>query len=249
MKGEEGRDVATYGSKGSDGENRKDFVGSKMNASFRHSSLFDPVLCEVVYHWFTSPGDKILDPFAGGCVGGIVAGAMGREYTGIELRPEQVAANREQAKRILSNQFYPEWIEGDSVKKILTLTGPFDLIFSCPPYGDLEKYSELEGDISNMSYSDFLDCYSKIIRRACGKLKPGGYAVFVVGEFRDKKTGVYRGFVQDTIFAFCKAGMEYYNEIILYTSLGTAGLRADTGMKNKKIVKVHQNVLVFRKGE
>ena len=38
------------------------------------TSIFDPVLCEVIYHWFTkSKWSKILDPFAGGSVRGIVA--------------------------------------------------------------------------------------------------------------------------------------------------------------------------------
>ena len=64
------------------------------------TSIFDPVLCELAYLWFCPPGGKVLDPFAGGSVRGIVAAKLGRKYTGIELRKEQVDANREQAARI-----------------------------------------------------------------------------------------------------------------------------------------------------
>ena len=60
------------------------------------TSVFDPVLCEIIYRWFTAPGGEILDPFAGGSVRGITAAALGRNYHGLELRPEQVAANEEQ---------------------------------------------------------------------------------------------------------------------------------------------------------
>ena len=30
------------------------------------TSIFDPVLCELMYLWFTNPGDMIIDPFSGG---------------------------------------------------------------------------------------------------------------------------------------------------------------------------------------
>ena len=36
-------------------------------------SVFDPVLCELMYYWFSFDKAKILDPFAGGSVRGIIA--------------------------------------------------------------------------------------------------------------------------------------------------------------------------------
>ena len=59
------------------------------------TSIFDPVLCELAYRWFTPPAAHILDPFAGGSVRGIVAAKLGRRYTGIDLRAEQIAGSRE----------------------------------------------------------------------------------------------------------------------------------------------------------
>jgi hypothetical protein len=59
-------------------------------------SIFDPVLCEVAYRWFSPPGGKVLDPFAGGSVRGVVAGVLGRQYTGIDLSEKQLVANRSQ---------------------------------------------------------------------------------------------------------------------------------------------------------
>jgi hypothetical protein len=60
------------------------------------TSIFDPVLCELAYRWFCGADGEILDPFSGGSVRGIVAAWLGRNYTGIDLRREQVVANREQ---------------------------------------------------------------------------------------------------------------------------------------------------------
>ena len=75
------------------------------------------------------------------------------------------------------------------------------------------------------------------------------FAVFVVGEVRNRRGGYY-GFVQDTIAAFQDAGLTYYNEAVLLTSIGSNAMRA-SGMFNasRKLAKGHQNVLVFAKGE
>lgn len=78
------------------------------------TSVFDPVLCELAYRWFCPPGGLILDPFAGGSVRGIVASKLGRKYLGIDLRAEQIEANRQQAKTI-GGKPKPKWIEGDAV--------------------------------------------------------------------------------------------------------------------------------------
>jgi len=71
-----------------------------------------------------------------------------------------------------------------------------------------------------------------------------GSEIFI--QIRNNKVD-YIGFVPDTIKAMEDAGLKYYNECIYLNSIGTASLRADKYMRNKKIVKVHQNVLVFRK--
>jgi DNA modification methylase len=101
----------------------------------RQPSIFDPVLCETIYQWFAVPSGSILDPFAGGSVRGIVAEEMGYKYTGIDLSKEQIEANKKQSDK-------PKWINGNSLEILPTLNEDFDFLFSCPPYFDLEVYSE-----------------------------------------------------------------------------------------------------------
>lgn len=210
-------------------------------------SVFDPALCEVLYHWFCEDGGSILDPFAGGSVRGIVANYLGYKYTGIDIRQEQVDSNREQAMDILPIENQPQWYVGDSNKLLDdNWQTKFDMVMSCPPYADLEVYSDLEGDISNKPYNQFLELYESIIEKSCKLLKNGGYACFVVGEVRDKN-GFYIGFVPDTIKAFEKCGMKFYNEAILLNAIASASMRANGNMKSQKLVKVHQNILVFKK--
>ena len=212
----------------------------------KYTSIFDPALCEILYHWFCVDGKEILDPFAGGSVRGIVANYLGFKYTGIDIRQEQIDSNREQGLDILDTENQPNWYVGDSNEVLNDFNKEFDFVFSCPPYADLEVYSDLEGDISNMPYIEFMKAYEEIIAKSCNLLKSGGYACFVVGEVRDKK-GNYIGFVPDTINAFRKCGMNYYNEGILLNPIASASMRANGNMKTQKLVKVHQNILIFKK--
>jgi len=218
----------------------------KENNTASYVSIFDPALCEVLYKWFCVDGLEILDPFAGGSVRGIVANKLGYKYTGIDIRQEQIDSNREQAIEILNVDNQPNWYVGDSNEVLDGFTKTFDFVFSCPPYADLEVYSDLKGDISNMPYIEFMNAYESIINKSCKLLKVGGYACFVVGEVRDKK-GNYIGFVPDTIRAFEKCGMKFYNEAILLNAIASASMRANGNMKSQKLVKVHQNILIFKK--
>ena len=214
-------------------------------------SIFDPVLCELAYTWFSPVGGVILDPFAGGSVRGVVASKLGRQYIGHELRPEQVASNRQQGNDICSDdETPPAWIEGDSRNIDKTCHDvEADFIFSCPPYADLEVYSDNPQDISTLDYSDFKQAYFEIIKKACDRLKNDRFACFVVGEVRDKK-GNYYDFVGDTVQAFRDAGLEYYNEAILVTPVGTVGMQTSRNFPiGRKFGKVHQNVLIFVKGD
>lgn len=248
MRGEHivGHSANTFGAYG------KDDDVSRRNAAAQPqsgTSIFDPVLCELAYKWFCPKGGRILDPFSGGSVRGIVAAKLGFDYVGIDLRPEQITANEEQAASICSGGKSPVWKVGDS-KDIATLTeGEFDLVFSCPPYGDLEVYSENESDLSTMSHSNFIEAYRLIIKASVRVLADDRFACFVVGDFRDKD-GFYRNFVSDTIQAFQDAGAKLYNEAVLVTAVGSLPIRCgrqfDSG---RKLGKTHQNVLCFFKGQ
>lgn len=73
----------------------------KMAETLTGTSVFDPVLCELAYRWFSPADGQVLDPFAGGSVRGIIAAMLGREYRGVDLREEQIEANIAQAGLIL----------------------------------------------------------------------------------------------------------------------------------------------------
>lgn len=427
---------------------KTDEVSQKIAAAQEHTgtSIFDPVLCELAYRWFCPPGGKILDPFAGGSVRGIVAAKLGRHYTGVDLRAEQIAANERQAVAIgarpapatvdvkisaamarlefngcdpeyirttchasccdsstsptgtmisihpdenaaivarggrvelgllqprpgekkcpfkdtgthlcglhftpdkpfgciaspftlndnntliVRNRYKllkcyddgrkipayhafraslalifgdseterivahfdagggdvvatmpiahfrklkindetkkghapaeyepatdwvpPTWVVGDS-KDVATLApGEYDFVFSCPPYGDLEVYSDNPADLSTMDYAAFKAAYFHIIRESVAMLKPNRFACFVVGDFRYGPHGLYRNFPMHTIQAFEEAGAFLHNEAVLVTAIGSLPIRVGRQfVAGRKFGKTHQNVLVFIKGD
>ena len=221
-------------------------LAEKKGANIPGVSIFDPVLCEVVYNWFSNKGGVVFDPFAGGSVRGVVAEMLGRRYIGIDLSEKQIDANQINADRL---GVCPAWHCDDSRNADKYIPDDSaDLVFSCPPYHNLERYSTHPLDLSNMNYSDFLDAYRDIISISCRKLKENRFAVFVVGDIRDSK-GAYRDFVSDTKRIFRDNGLCLYNDIVLLNQLCTAPMRAGAPFsRNRKVAKVHQNVLVFYKG-
>jgi hypothetical protein len=217
------------------------------------ASIFDPVLCELIYRWFCPPGGQVLDPFAGGSVRGIVASKLARAYLGIDLSPDQVAANELQARAICLEPPAPRWLVGDSRALAALLPAGFeaDLVFSCPPYMALERYSDDPRDLSTMTPEAFLADYAAIIAASVARLKADRFACFVVGDVRESDGGgFYHGFVSQTAASFAAAGARLYNEAILITAVGSLPLRVRAHFEGaRKLGKAHQNVLVFCKGD
>lgn len=246
IRGEIGRDAKSYNIHDWIEGNRDEF-GLQGAIHGDGVSIFDPVVCELAYRWFCPDGGQVVDPFAGGSVRGVVAGALGRRYWGCDLRQEQIDANETQADEI-ETAVRPVWVCGDSMET-LAAAPQADFVFSCPPYGDLERYSDSPNDLSAMEWHTFVAAYKRIIFRAVQCLKENSFACFVVGDFRDKK-GFYRNFVSTTIEAFEECGARLYNEAILATSVGSAAMRVTKQFESgRKMAKTHQNVLVFCKGD
>ncbi|MCW9033106.1 MAG: site-specific DNA-methyltransferase [Rhodospirillales bacterium] len=220
--------------------------------AWSETSIFDPVLAEILYRWFVPAGGAVFDPFCGGSVRGIVASMLDLHYTGLDIRPEQVRENQKQAKKILLPDMpKPIWKVGDACGKSLYRIhrGQSDFIFSCPPYGDLEVYSKRKEDISNMPWDTFVGALTHSIKQACTQLKNNRFAVFVVSDFRDKN-GMYRGFPDIVRQAFNQAGLKNYGELVLLNALGTLPVRTRGAFeKSRKIGRAHQNVLLFVKGD
>lgn len=236
---------------GDNGETRENTLtgnsskGDIFNASGLDASILDPVLAELVIRWFGLKGCKTFDCFAGDSVFGYVSSYTDNEFVGIEIREEQVVVNN---ARVNGRNAKYICDDGRNVLNYIEENSQ-DLLFSCPPYFDLEVYSDLPNDASNQKeYCDFVGILKHAFTNAVKCLKENRFAVIVVGDIRDKK-GLYRDFCGDIKIIMREAGCGLYNELILAEEIGARRLVARKYMRNRKVPKVHQNVLVFYKGD
>lgn len=228
------------------GESREGTLDTAMLSQLNNGvSLLDPVMAEIVCRWFGIEGGNAFDCFAGDTVFGYVAATLGMNFTGIELREEQAQLNNERVEGMSARYICDD---GQNVGRHIA-AGSQDLLFSCPPYYDLEVYSDKPNDASNQpTYEAFLGILENAFASAIGCLKENRFAVVVVGDIRNKE-GFYYDFVGDIKRMFKAHGMPLYNECIIVEPIGTLPQRVQRYMRNRKVGKCHQNVLVFYKGD
>jgi len=106
-----------------------------------------------------------------------------------------------------------------------------------------------------MDEDSFDKKYYSILRKAAEKLKDNRFFAVVVSEVREQsltgnyKIGKYKGLVWKTIQACEEAGLHFYNDMVLFNSQHQASRVVDTYFeRNRKVASVHQNILVFVKG-
>lgn len=217
---------------------KKQWLNIGLKKAINEKSVFDPVLCELVYRWFCPPGGQVLDCFAGGSVKGVVASRLGLNYTGLGNLQKQVVANRRQSAEITkstgASEFSPSWTVGN------------------PELGDFRAdfiFSVAALELGSGSYAKFKRTYRQTIKKSCDLLTDNSFACMVVGEVRNAD-GNYHNFVGDTVEAFKAAGLSFYNEAILLSPAGTLSMRTRKPFEgSRKLGKTHLNVLVFVKGD
>ena len=139
---------------GDSGQSRiLDGTKMKLLGSKYETSIFNPDLAQKILSAYCPLNAKIFDPFAGGGTRAIIANVLGFEYFGIELRKEEVDRVINRCNELGLNVVIKE---GSAQNKCFE-DNTFDFSYTCPPYYNLEVYSNLQGDLSNAStYQDFL---------------------------------------------------------------------------------------------
>lgn len=190
----------------------------------------DPVLAEVAVRWFSAAGGRVLEPLATTPTLGMVASALGREFDGLDASPwSHLAAF---AKATLPQGPAPQWHTFESMMDL----DPADLLLTQPP-------------AQTVSWRDYRALYAEIITGAAAQLADDRFAVVVVEDYREKRTGLCRDMVGATVRSCERAGLSLYNEAILVQRVGTAAWRSHRQFAPaRKLVRLHQTVLVFVKG-
>jgi DNA modification methylase len=123
---------------------------------------------------FSSPGERVLDPFAGFGTTPLVATRMGRRAVAIELLPERADLIRQRVGP------EAEVMTGDARDLARLVTAPIELCFTSPPYmtrsghpeNPLTGYQTLDG-----IYEAYLDDLEAVGRSIAALLRPGGHLI------------------------------------------------------------------------
>jgi hypothetical protein len=241
------------------GETRENTLGLHLltnvmygKTCMKNVSIFDCALAELMFNWFAptiSVEKKVCDPFAGDIAKGGVFSYLGAEFTGIELRQEQIDQNIKDIGKASWGK-HCKYIKdsGENITKHIK-AGTQDLMFSCPPYFDLEVYSDDPQDASNQkNYAGFISIIEKGLQGGVECLKDNRFAIIVMSNVR-RKDGCYNDICSDIVRIMEKAGARLYNEFILVNTVGTGAIRARRNMETRKNTRCHQEVLVFYKGK
>ncbi len=216
------------------------------NVRGKYFSEFNPTIAENIINFWSNEEDIILDPFAGRtrC---LISTLKNRKYIGFEISKEVYEKTSKIIYENLKGELIPKLYNEDSFNLDKIKLPMVDLIFSCPPYWNLEKYESCEGQLSDIKdYNKFLERYKQIMKKSINLLKDGKYMCLVVGDFRKNKK--YYTFHLDNIKIMEELGMKLHDIIIIQSVTFDIANRRFGMFKNHKFTsKVHEYLLVFKK--
>lgn len=218
----------------------------------RTVSIFDPVLTETMIEWWTLPGDTIIDPCAGGPVRGIIAAYYGRHYIGVDISPQQVAANQGkyedwQSRGLTSGT--AQWIVGAAQHTLQDIPdNSADYILTCPPYHNLEKYTDHPDDLSTMTWNSYRATIGIITTQCARILKPDRWATWVTGDIRDRN-GLLRRLPSLVDQAHEDTGMRLASDQIIASPLGGKYGVIWRSWRGRSATRIHQHAHTYLRGD
>ena len=219
------------------GKNIKEWV--KVGGGTRALSKFNSDNCKNIINFFTSKNDVVLDPFAGR-TRAIITNELNRKYIGFEL----------------TEKYFPQIIGKDlrvynddsaNMDKWLDYLDYADLVFTCPPYWNMEKYSDDPNDLSTFkTYDLFLSGCNNRLVKATKYLKEDGFLIVVLMDFRQK--GKFYSWHNDTINYFHKnTDFKLYDTILWEMSPAKRQPLYPQALLNRRMLNTHEYCLVFNK--
>lgn len=152
-------------------------------------SNFRPTVAKAIYEYFSGDGDSVLDFSAG--YGGRLLGCLSlrRAYTGIDPCYKQILGLKRMVATLdsLVNLNTKANIVFGCAEDVMPSlkSSSVSLIFSSPPYFDLERYSEdnRQSYIRYPLYAEWIEKFlKKIITESYRLLEPGGYFVVNIAD-------------------------------------------------------------------
>lgn len=239
---------------GSAKQKQKGYTGVKNDGLSR----FNTEVAKRLIEFYTEPGDVVLTPFGSRGIITIIAAHLNRKGLVYEIHPKYAKHIQDQIDRLnnqkslIKHHYDAKCFCGNANNMDKISDNSVDCIITSPPFANREKYLSCEGQLSDIDdYYDFLEEYQLCLDECYRVMKPGGFCIFVVNDWR----GVARKgeeprfirFTRDTELGLEKAGFEIYDYIInfLYSTPSVIGVNKRAELK--QMIKSHETILVYRK--
>lgn len=215
-----------------------------------NASVLDPAACEVILRFFMPKRGKfVYNPFGGGVQMGFVAADYGYDYVSSEIRQNQCDANNAICQDL---QGSATWVKSDSSEYVPDRRP--DLVFSCPPYYQVEEYLDYDGNPppgelnSIPTYEEFRDTLFAGYTKAIEALNDNCFFVVMTGDSRDKNGAYYCCESEHELF-FKSKGLMVYNKIVYLECEFTRLAHAKKTLIHRKFPKREQKIIVAYKGD
>lgn len=211
-------------------------------------SKFNSEYAKRILEMWSKENDLIVDPFAGRSSRPLVSTLMNRNYLGFDVIHANLQEAMEQYDLIKKDRQLGKLKLINSSSEYMDehlKDGVADMVMTCPPYFNLEKYDSVDGQLTDIkTYEEFLKTYEVILEKSSKILKPGGFFAIVLANFR--MGGKLYDFSADTK-SILKKHLTYHDEIILEMSPAKRHPLYCQAITNLNCLKTHEYCLVFRK--
>ena len=165
--------------------NKRDSSG---NHKGDYHGNFVPQIPNQLLKRYTKKRDWVLDAFLGSVTTLIECQKLGRNGIGIDIDPDILSVAKERTITEKGSSTF-EFINGDSskydLKPILEKNNinNVQLIIYHPPYWDIIKFNDKEGNLSNAkTLNEFLDMFGKVVDNTAKYLEKNRYIGIVIGD-------------------------------------------------------------------
>jgi len=209
---------------------------SKVSSRANYSP-FPEEISDLCYEFFLRGCDRIVDPFAGWGERHSKAVQYGKNYVGFDT--STVAIEKAKAEYNVQNTL------ADS----MTVDIPrFNRMITCPPYWNLEKYDSEIGIDRVRTYYGFVESLREIFRRFYRAAEDGTTFCVMVGDWR--KNHVYYNLEYQVSKIFDELGSTIVDKIVVSRKkVSKIKIMLPQAKRLGYTVRVHENLLVFRKEE
>lgn len=194
---------------------------------------------------YSKKGDWILDQFLGSGTTLIEAKLLSRNAIGVDVNPNAIELSNTNLDFKCQEVSEIRTKLGDARKLTFIKDNSIDLICTHPPYADIIHYSQdIQGDISQLAYEDFLQSMADVAKEAYRVLKSKGNCAFMMGDIRRRGHVLPLGFM--CMQKFTDAGF-VLKEIILKEQHNCRSSKYWTNRKRNFLLLAHEYIFVFEK--